>query len=91
VEEVKRYAKRVGITEFPVLADGGGKYASVTPMTQKRHPELCAVGPDMRIISCTAGHKSYKKLMEDIRGDIAKSQSKPATTKPATTKRVNAP
>ena len=72
LDEVKRYVKRAGITDFPVLTDAVGAYASVTPMTQRRHPELCAIGPDMRIISCGAGHKSYKRLMKDIRADIAK-------------------
>ena len=72
VEEVKRYAKRAGITDFPVLIDAVRAYASVTPMTQKRHPELCAIGPDMRIISCGSGHKAYKRLMGDIRTHIAK-------------------
>jgi len=75
LEEVKRYAKRAGITDFPVLIDGIGAYASVTPMTQRRHPELCAIAPDMRIISCGAGHKSYKRLMDDIRGHIAQRSS----------------
>ena len=88
---MKRYAKRVGITEFPVLADANGAYASVTPMTQRRHPELCAIAPDMRIISCAAGHKSYKKLMADIRGHIAENQAKPAAAKPDATKGGNAP
>ena len=91
MEEVKRYAKRVGITDFPVLADANGAYASVTPMTQRRHPELCAIAPDMRIISCTAGHKSYERLMEDIRRHIAQNPAKPAATKPAATTGVNAP
>ena len=43
-------------------------------MTQRRHPELCAVGPDMRIISCSAGHTSYKRLMGDIKDHIAKAK-----------------
>ena len=71
---MKRYAKRAGITEFPVLRDGVGAYKRVTPMTQRRHPELCAIGPDMRIISCSAGHKSYKRLLDDIRAHIAKAK-----------------
>ena len=73
--EIQRYAERAGITDFPVLIDGNGAYASVTPMTQRRHPEMCAIGPDMRIISCGAGHKSYKKLMDDIRGHIAQAST----------------
>ncbi len=74
LQEVKRYVKRAGITDFPVLTDAGGAYARVTPMTQRRHPELCAIGPDMRIISCGAGHNSYKRLLSDIRAHIAKRQ-----------------
>ena len=71
-EDVKFYAKRLKITDFPVLADGVRAYAKVTPMTQRRHPELCAVAPDMRIISCGVGHRAYKRLMKDIRTHIAK-------------------
>jgi hypothetical protein len=74
LNEVKRYAKRAGITDFPVFIDGIGAYKSVTPMTQRTHLELCAIGPDMRILNCASGHKSYERLMGDIRTHIASAQ-----------------
>ena len=70
-EDVAIYAQQLGITQFPVLADGVGAFKSVTPMTQLKHPEMCAITPDMRIISCASGHTSHFQLMNDIRAHIA--------------------
>ena len=61
------YAQQVGITQFPVLADAFGAFAGATPMTQQTHPEVCAVGPDMRIISCGSGHSSFQARLNDIK------------------------
>ena len=66
-EDVEAYARQVGITTFPVFADGGSNYANATPMTQLRHPEMCAVSPEMRIISCYHGHGGYEAALNDIR------------------------
>jgi len=57
----------LGITEFPVLADAQTLFASVTPMTQQVHPEMCALAPDMTIISCYSGHGGYEGALNDIR------------------------
>jgi len=72
-QDVKFYAQRVGITDFPVLADSMGAFAGSTPMTQRRHPELCALTPDMRILSCAVGHGAYRRLLDDIRRHSAQN------------------
>ena len=36
-------------------------------MTQEVHPEMCAVSPEMRIISCYSGHGGYVNALNDIR------------------------
>jgi len=66
-EDVQIYAQQVGITQFPVLADAAGAFAAATPMTQQSHPEVCAIGPDMRIISCGSGHNSFQSRLNDIK------------------------
>ncbi len=66
-QDVQIYAQQVGITEFPVLADSAGAFANATPMTQNAHPEVCAIAPDMTIISCGAGHKSFTSRLNDIK------------------------
>ena len=66
-EDAEAYALQVGITTFPVFADGAGNYANATPMTQMRRPEMCAVSPEMRIISCYHGHGGYQSALSDIR------------------------
>ena len=57
----------LGITEFPVLADAQSTFASLTPMTQQVHPEMCALTPDLKIISCYSGHGGYEGALQDIR------------------------
>ena len=71
-QDVKIYAQQLGITQFPVLADGVGAFANATPMTQSTHPEVCAVAPDMTLISCGSGHKSYLQRLQDIKSHAAK-------------------
>lgn len=69
---MEAYANQVGITSFPVLADNANNFANATPMTQLRHPEMCAVSPELRIISCHSGHShndhgGYLDAMDAIR------------------------
>lgn len=71
-QDVKIYAQQLGITQFPVLADGVGAFAGTTPMTQLAHPEMCAVAPDMTLISCGSGHKGYLQRLQDIKAHAAK-------------------
>lgn len=61
------YARYLGITDFPVMADGDLNFVAVTPMTQESHPEVCAIAPDLRVISCYSGHGSYETALDDIR------------------------
>ena len=65
--DAKAYAQQVGISDFPVFADGSYTIASATPMTQTVHPEACALAPDWTIISCDSGHNAYQGLMNDIK------------------------
>ena len=58
-------------SELPVLADGTRSLVGVTPMTQNVHPELCALTPDMSIISCYFGHGKIDLALEDIRAHAA--------------------
>ena len=58
----------LGITDFPVLADGSETFKALTPMTQEVHPEMCALTPDMKILSCYSGHGSgVEAALQDIR------------------------
>ena len=67
-QDVANFANlTVGITKFPVFADGSRNYANATPMTQQRHPEMCAVTPDLEIISCYSGHGGYENALADIK------------------------
>ena len=61
------FAADLGITEFPVMADGRFGLANVTPMTQQTHPEMCALAPDLTILSCYSGHGGYENALDDIR------------------------
>jgi hypothetical protein len=36
-------------------------------MTQEVHPEMCALSPDLEIISCYYGHGGYEDALQDIR------------------------
>jgi len=63
------YADTIGNPDFPVMADGTEQIKSNTPMTQERHPEMCALAPDMTLISCYSGHGGYDKALADIKLD----------------------
>ena len=67
--DVKAYASQVGISGFPVMADGSFTLAGATPMTQQTHPEQCILGPDMRILHCTSGHQRIPDLLDIIKQD----------------------
>ena len=54
-------------TDLPVLADGTRTLATITPMTQNTHPELCSLTPELTIIACYYGHGSIHDAHEDIR------------------------
>ena len=61
------YAQTIGNPSFPVFADGTGVLAGATPMTQKTHPELCALSPELEILSCYSGHMAYLSALDDIK------------------------
>lgn len=65
--DCESYAETIGDPTFPVFADGSRLIVDATPMTQLVHPEMCALTPDMTIISCSSGHGSYKDMLDDIR------------------------
>jgi len=66
-EDCAAYAENIGDPDFPVFADGDKQISEHTPMTQERHPEMCALAPDMTIITCFAGHESYGDALQAIR------------------------
>ena len=65
-DDCDSYADIIGNPDFPVMADGDKLLAAHTPMTQDRHPEMCALAPDMTIISCYAGHGGYDQALDAI-------------------------
>ena len=67
VEDVINYAETIGSPSFPVLADGNGSISDATPMTQFTHPQMCALTPELEIISCYSGHGGYEDALSDIR------------------------
>ena len=60
--------------ELPVLADGTRTLATITPMTQNAHPELCALTPELAIISCYHGHGTIESALQDIRDHAAAAE-----------------
>ena len=36
-------------------------------MTQEYHPEMCALAPELEVISCYRGHGGYEQALEDIK------------------------
>jgi hypothetical protein len=60
------YAKKLNITKFPVMADGSGQVAEATPMTGMAIPEVCALTPQMAVIDCWQGHKTYLEALKAI-------------------------
>ena len=67
VDDAMSYAETIGSPNFPVFADGEGKIAETTPMTQFTHPEMCAFTPELEIISCYSGHGGSDDALTDIR------------------------
>ena len=65
--DCESYAETIGSPSFPVFADGDYVIADATPMTQEVHPEMCAIAPDMTIISCYSGHGGYEDALNDIK------------------------
>ena len=66
-EDCSTYASQIGAQSFPVLADGSNVLTQITPMALHAHPTMCALSPDLRIISCYAGHGGYESALDDIR------------------------
>ena len=64
----------VETNDLPVLAAGTRSLATITPMTQNAHPELCAVTPELMIISCYNGHGTIHTALEDIRAHAAAAE-----------------
>ena len=50
-----------------MFADGEGLIADATPLTETAHPEMCAITPEMEIISCYDGHGGHEAALDDIR------------------------
>ncbi|MEC7986613.1 MAG: hypothetical protein VX278_15710 [Myxococcota bacterium] len=65
-EDCASYYETIGQPTFPVFADGNGLIAGATPLIQQ-NPEVCALSPEMEIISCYQGHNVYRQAMEDIK------------------------
>ena len=65
--DCEAYAETIGSPSFPVFADGTFQIAGVTPMTQNTHPEMCALSPDLEVISCYSGHGGYFNALDDIK------------------------
>lgn len=70
--ECADYAETIGAVDFPVMADNDRLIAGATPLNQQTHPEMCALGPDMTILSCYTGHGSYLTALDDIREHAAR-------------------
>ena len=49
------------------MADEFQNAVAATPMSLETFPEMCALGPDMDIISCYAGHGHQDEALNDIR------------------------
>jgi hypothetical protein len=65
--DCEAYAKGIGSPSFPVFADGNSTIAGATPMSQKTHPEMCALTPELKILNCYSGHKAYLTALNDIK------------------------
>ena len=66
-DDCESYAEVIGDPQHPVFADGDTLIADATPMTALSIPELCAIAPDMTIISCSQGHGAYEFILDDIK------------------------
>ena len=67
VNDCASWADAIGDPNFPILADNTEKIAGATPLTQMTHPEMCALSPELEIISCYSGHGSHQNCFNDIR------------------------
>lgn len=65
--DIVTYHEVIGAPDFPILADGEDLLPDRTPMNGRTHPEMCALAPDMTIISCYSGHGGYESAMDDIK------------------------
>ena len=65
-DDCSAYAEYIDSPDFPVFADGDESIASATPISPQSHPQVCAIAPDMTIISCYAGHGEYVEALDDI-------------------------
>ena len=66
-QDAMAYHERIGGPNFPIFADGTGKLASSTPLTQEYAPETCALTPELEFISCHRGHAGYELSLEAIK------------------------
>ena len=66
-QDSAEYAEHIGDPDFPVFADGDKLLHDVTPMNGESHPEVCAIGPDMKILECWSGHGSVQTALDKIR------------------------
>jgi len=65
-DDCSAYAEYIDSPNFPVFADGDETIASATPMSPQSHPQVCALSPDLTIISCYSGHGGYTDALDDI-------------------------
>ena len=65
-DDCAAYAETINNPSFPVFADSNYLVKNATPM-RNGHPEMCALTPDMEIISCYAGHNAYENCLDDIK------------------------
>ena len=70
-EDCAEYASEIGDPSFPVFADGNISFTdtqiyNATP-AENAYPVLCALAPDMKIITCTKGHNVIDNLFDDIK------------------------
>ena len=70
-DDAEAYDEVIGSPRFPIFADGNGKIADRTPITQLTHPEMCALTDEMVILGCHAGHGAYEDALDDIRDHLA--------------------
>jgi hypothetical protein len=61
------YAETIGALDFPVFADNSKQISSTTPITQKTHPQMCGMTPEMVILDCYGGHNAYENALNDIK------------------------
>jgi len=65
--DCEAYAEYIDSPSFPVFADGEESIANATPLAAQAHPAVCALAPDMTIMSCYTGHGAYADAFDDIK------------------------